>query len=147
MLEEWEATPINRSILFKQGQIKSDIVMSYIFALKSYNIDRLLSLNSFDEIQIPLIITSGTRLFLSKKRNRFLITKNIFKKITEDKPLSITDLNVDTAFKVAWTGFMRIRELTYIAKEAKKAMFTETGLTKLDISFAEGDQYVILQFK
>ncbi len=46
---------------------------------------------------------------------------------------------MDTAFKVAWAGFMRMREMTYTAAEAKKAMFLETGLTRLDISFAEGD--------
>ena len=38
-------------------------------------------------------------------------------------------------------------ELTYTAAEAKKATFAETGLTRLDILFAESDQYAILQLK
>ncbi len=42
---------------------------------------------------------------------------------------------------------MRMGELTYMATEAKKATFVETGLTRSDISFAEGDQYLILHLK
>ncbi len=65
----------------------------------------------------------------------------------EEELLSIKDLNLDTAFKVAWAGFMKMRELTYQAAEAKTATFAETGLTRSDISFAEGDQYAILRLK
>ncbi len=54
---------------------------------------------------------------------------------------------MDTAFKVVWAGFMRMGELTYKVAEAKKATFTETGLTRRDISFAEGHQYAILRLK
>ena len=118
MLEEWTATRIFGSTLLKQGQIKPDAVLRYL-----------------------------KRLFTSKKRNRLPITKEILEKITEEELLSITDLNVDTAFKVAWAGFMRMGELTYTAAEAKKATFAETGLTRSDISFAEGDQYAILRLK
>ncbi len=37
--------------------------------------------------------------------------------------------------------------LTFTAAETKKATFAETGLTRSDISFAEGDQYAILRLK
>ncbi len=76
-----------------------------------------------------------------------LLQKNILQNITKDEPLSVTDLNINTAFKVAWAGFIRMGELTYTAAEAKKATFAETGLTRSDISFAEGDQYAILCLK
>ncbi len=96
---------------------------------------------------MALIIKGGKRLFPSKKRNRLPITKEILEKITEEELLSMTDLNVDTASKVAWAGFMRMGELTYTAAEAKKATFAETSLTRSDISFAEGDQYAIVRLK
>ena len=96
---------------------------------------------------MALIIKGGRRLFPSKKRNRLPITKDILEKITEDELLSVTDLNINTAFKVAWTDFLRMRKLTYMATEAKEATFAETGLTSIDISFAEGDQYAILRLK
>ena len=147
MLEEWASTRIFGTTLPTQGQIKPDLVLSYLSALKSYHIDSRLSLGDFDDPRMALIIKSGRRLFPSKKRNRFPITKEILEKITKEELLSITDLNVDTAFKVAWAGFMRMGELTYTAAEAKKATFAETGLTRSDISFAEGDQYAILRLK
>ncbi len=147
MLEEWAATRIFGSTLPKQGQIKPDAVLSYFSVLKSYHIDRRLNLGGFDDPRMTLIIKGGTWLFPNKKRNRLLITKEILEKIMEEELLSITDLNVNTAFKVAWAGFMRMGELTYKAAEAKKATFAETGLTRSDISFAEGDQYAILRLK
>ncbi len=147
MLEKWAATRIFGSTLPKQGKIKPDAILSYLSALKSCHIDRRLSLGGSDNPPMALIIKGGRRLFPSKKRNRLLITKEILKKITEEELLSIMDLNVDTAFKVAWAGFMRMGELTYTAAEAKKAAFAETSLTRLDISFAVEDQYATLRLK
>ena len=147
MLEEWAANRIFGSILPKQGQIKPDTVASYLSALKSYHIDRQLSLKGFDDPRMALIIKGGKRLFPSKKKNRLPITKDILEKITIEEPLTVNDLNIDTAFKVAWAGFMRLGEITYTIAEAKKASFKDTKLTRSDISFAEGDQYAILRLK
>lgn len=72
---------------------------------------------------MALIIKGGKRLFPSKKKNRQPITKDILEKITLEAPLTVTDLNIDTAFRVAWAGFMRLGEITYTATEAKKATF------------------------
>lgn len=121
--------------------------MSYLSALKSYHIDRRLNLKGFDDPRMALIIKGGRRLFPSKKRNRLPITKDILEKITEEDLFTFTDLNIDTALKVAWAGFMRIGELTYTAADAKKATFSKTGLTRSEISFAESDQYAILCIK
>lgn len=147
MLEEWAANRIFDSTLPKQGQIKPDTVVSYLSALKSYHIDRRLSLKGFDNPQMTLIIKGGKRLFPSQKKNRLPITKNILEEITKNEPLTIEDLNIDTAFKVAWAGFMRMGELTYTAAELKKDSFKDTKLTRSDISFAEGNQYATLRLK
>lgn len=40
---------------------------------------------------------------------------------------------------------MRLGEITYTETEAKKPCFAQTKLTRSDISFAEGDQYVTLR--
>ncbi len=96
---------------------------------------------------MALIIKEEKKLFPSIKRNRLPITKNILQNIREDKLLSVTDLNIDTALQMVWAGFMRMIELTYIVAEPKKAAFVETGLIRSDISFAKGDQYVILRLK
>ena len=100
MLEEWAATRIHRTTLPKQSQVKPDTVLSYVSALKSYHIDRRLSLKSFDDPRMALIIKSRRRLFPSKKRNCLPITKDILEKITEGEPLSVTDFNVNITFKM-----------------------------------------------
>lgn len=147
MLEKWAAMKIYGSTLPKQGQIKPVIVMNYLSSLKSYHIDQYLSLEGFDNPRMALIIKEGRKLFPSTKWNCLPITKNILQNITKDEPLSITDLNLDTALKVAWAGFMRMDELTYTVVWARKATFAETSLTRSDISFAKGDQYAILRLK
>ncbi len=100
MLEEWAANQIYGSTLSKQGQIKPDTVASYFSALKSYHIDRRLCLKDFDDPQMALIIKGEKRIFPSKKRNCLPVTKNILEEITKEEPLTVTDLNVDTAFNV-----------------------------------------------
>lgn len=147
MLEEWAANRVFGSSLPKQGQVKPDTVQNYLSGLKSYHIDCRLSLSGFDSPRMALIIKGGKRLFPSKKRNRRPITKDILEKITEDEPLTVDDLNADTAFKVAWAGFLRLGEITYTATEAKKASFKDKKVTRSDISFSEGDQYAILRLK
>ncbi len=101
MLEEWASTRIFGTTLPTQGQIKLVLVLSYLSALKSYHIDSRLSLGDFDDPRMALIIKGGRRLFPSMKRNCLPITKEIPGKITEEELLSITDLNVDTIFKIA----------------------------------------------
>lgn len=96
-------------------------------------------MKGFNKPKMAFIIKGERKLFSSKKCNYLPIIKNIFQKIIKDQALSITDFNVITAFKVAWTGFIRIGKLTYIAAKAKKALFAETGLMKSDISFEKGD--------
>lgn len=49
MLEEWAANRIFGNTLLKQGQVKPDKVLSYLSALKSYHIDKRLSLKNFDD--------------------------------------------------------------------------------------------------
>ena len=122
MLEEWTPNRIFGSILPKQGQLKPETVANYLSTLKSYYIDRRMSLKGFDDPCMGLIIKRGKRLFPSKKRNRLPITKDILEKITKDEPLMVEDLNVDMVFNVAWAGFMQIGELTYTAAELKKRL-------------------------
>lgn len=88
---------------------------------------------------MTLIIKRGKRLFPSTKQNCFSITKDIFEKIRDSEPLSVTNLNIGIAFKVVWASFIKMGKLTYKTAEAKKIMFLETNLTKSDISFVRGN--------
>ncbi len=57
------------------------------------------------------------------------------------------ELNIDTAFKVAWTGFLRLGEITYTGTELETASFSTTRVTRSDISFSKGNQYAVLCLK
>lgn len=73
--------------------------MSYLSTLKLYHINRHFSLESFDNLLMTFIIKRRRKLFSSIKRNCLPITKDIFQKITKNKPLSVTDLNINTCFQ------------------------------------------------
>lgn len=131
----------------KQGQVKPKTMSSYLSALKCYHVDRHFSLETFDTPRIALIIKGGKRLFPKQRATRLPITKDILEKIMADEPVNIDELNIDTAFKVAWAGFLRLGEIMYTGTEFKKASFSSTKVTRSDISFAKGNQYAVLRLK
>lgn len=96
------------------------MVLSHFLALKSYHLDRCLSLIGFDDPQMTLIIHNRKKLFSSKKQNCLPIIKDILEKITENKPLSITDLKINMTSKIVGARFMRMGELMYTIIEAKE---------------------------
>lgn len=133
---EWIAYRIYGSTIPKQGQVKPEMMSSYLSALKSYHIDRHLSLEVFDTPRIPLIIKGRKRLFPKQKTTRLPITKDNLEKIIKNKPVNVDELNIDTVFKVAWAGFLRLGEITYTGTELKKASSSATRVTRSDISFS-----------
>lgn len=146
-LEEWSAHRIFGSNLLKQGQIKPDTLVSYLSGLGSHHVDHHLSLDVFDDPRLAWIIKGGRRLFPSVKSKRLPITKDILEKITAQPIMSVDDCNIDTAFKIAWAGFLRLGEITYTSAELKKANFVDTHATRSDVSFAEGNQHAVLRLK
>ena len=147
MLEEWIAYRIYGSTIPKQSQVKSETMSNYLSAPKLYHIDCHLSLKAYDTPRIAFIIMGRKRLLPKQKVTRLPITKDILKKITENKPVNVDGLNIDMVFKVAWAGFLRLGKITYTGTEFKKASFLATRVTRSDISFSKGNQYTMLCFK
>lgn len=134
-------------MLSKQGLAKPNTMLNYFSNFKSYYINRHLSFKNFNDLQIAFIIKDKKRLFSSKKQNRLLITKNIFKNIIKDKYFFILDLNINTTFKFAQIDLLKKEKLNYIIIKAKKTIFVEISLIKLDISFTKSNKYTILYLK
>ena len=147
VLIEWVTGRVFGSAAPKQGQIQPKTVESYLSALKSYHVDRNLSTDVFSSLRIKRILSGARSLFPQIKKERLPITKDILEKITSVVPISIEDLNIDTAFKVAWAGFLRMGEFTYTNAESQARTFANTRLTRSDITFSEGDQHAILRLK
>ena len=101
----------------------------------------------FNSPWLQRILKGGHRLFPSAKRQRLPVTKGVLEKITAVVPQCKDDINYDTAFKTAWAGFLRVGEFTCTLQEVKSRAFIKTGLTRSDITFAEGDGYAILRLK
>lgn len=143
-LEEWAAGRLMGSSITKQGQVKPDTVASYLSALGSWHIDHEYSTSPFES---PLLLAGGRSFFPSTKSLRLPIRKDILQILTSTPPHNLDDLNLETAFKVAWAGFVRLGELTYTAGEKASPSFKELHLTRSDITFSERDQYATLRLK
>lgn len=146
-LIEWITGRIFGSSMPRQGQIKLDTMQGYLSALRSYHVDYHFSIHSFASPRIDRILNGGRYLFPHLKKERLPITKDILRKITLVSSVSILDVNIDTAFKVAWAGFLRMGEFTYTHIEAQARTFIDIGLTRSDITFADDNLHAILRLK
>ena len=61
---------------------------------------------------------------------------------------SINDLNVTVASKVAYVGFLQGGEMFYDSKDlANRSAFSNTKLSRSDITFSINDEHVVLTLK
>ena len=60
----------------------------------------------------------ATSLFLSTKKTKLLITRDILDKIITFKPYKV-DTNIDAAFIIAFMGFLCIGEIIYPNRKVK----------------------------
>lgn len=147
-LIEWVNTRAFGSAIPNQGQIQADTIAGYLSGLRSYHVDRNFSTTVFDSFQLDRVLRGVRRMFPQAKKTRLPITKDILLNITRTKPTSLQDLNINTAFKVAWAGFLRMGEFTYTKADLKnRKLFSATKLTRSDITFSQDDQYVVLRLK
>ena len=147
LLEEWAANRIMGSTIAKQGQVQPDTVASYLSAIRSWHIDHEYSLQPFETLRMKLLLQGERSFFPAIKGTRLPITKANLCTITASPPTTLNELNLDTDFKVAWAGFMRLGEIIYTEAEKRNVSFEDLHLTRCDITFSENDQYATLRLK
>lgn len=86
-------------------------------------------------------------MFPHLKKERYPITKKILQKIVRRRTLDIDELNYDVACKIAWAGFLRSGEFFYTQEDMNDPVFTQSHLTREDVTFASNNQYTILRLK
>ena len=101
VLVEWVTGRIFRSPIPRQGQVKPNTMQGYLSTLRSYHVDHNLPIQVFSSPRIERLLQGARYLFLHTKKERLPITKDILEKITRATPMSVEELNIDTAFKVA----------------------------------------------
>ena len=83
----------------------------------------------FKNYIIKRALTGAILLFLSTKKSKLLIIKDILDKIVTFSPCK-ADINIDMAFIIAFTGFLYIGEIIYLNRKAKdfsiiKALYSD----------------------
>ena len=134
-LEEWTVSRLIGSTDPLLGRVKADTMLAYLSAIKSYHIDHGFKTRAFETPRLERLVKGARRYWPQTKAQRLPITKPILAAITSKDPSSIEHLNIDTAFKLAFAGFLRMGEYTYTAAQAKCKAFQSKQLTRSDVSF------------
>ena len=95
------------------------------------------------------------KILLAGGRSFFLLTKSLYLPIIKDILLivktlsenSVNNFNLDTALKVTWARFIKLKKLTYTTAKKADPSFKNIHLTKSDIIFSEQDKYAMLRLK
>jgi quinol-cytochrome oxidoreductase complex cytochrome b subunit len=83
-------------------------------------------------------------LFLSIKKTKLLIIKDILDKIITFRPYK-ANINVDTVFIIAFAGFLYIEEIIYLNRKAKD--FSTTRALYSDVRIAPNGYLMVFYFK
>ena len=100
------------------GRIKLEILFNYIFAIQFYYINLGYLITTFKDYTIKRALAGVILLFLSIKKSKLLITKDILDKIITFNPYK-ADINIDIVFIIAFTGFLYIGEIIYPNRKVK----------------------------
>ena len=126
------------------GKIKPKTLSNYIFAIQSRYIDLGHLITAFKNYTIKRALAGAILLFLSTKKSKLPITKNILDKIITFSPYK-ADINIDTAFIIVFTGFLYIGEIIYPNKKAKD--FSTTKALYSDIRIAPNGYLIVFYLK
>ena len=100
------------------GRIKLKILFNYISVIWFYYIDLSHLIAAFEDYTIKRALAGVILLFLSTKKFKLLIIKDILNKIITFSPCKI-DININAVFTMAFTGFFYIGEIMYPNRKAK----------------------------
>ena len=135
-LGRWIATRAFGSTDRYQGQIKPDTLQSYVSALRSYHVDHGLPTSIFTSPKLDRLIQGARSLFRGPRRERLPITRELLTTVTPE-PISIDDLHVNAAFKLAFAGFLRMGEFTHAKeREADIQAFAAANICRSDVKFS-----------
>jgi hypothetical protein len=160
VLIEWCAIRAEGSTLPRQGQLKPDSIASAFSALRAVLTWRGESTEVLDDPLIKQVRTGIKKCFTTGKVKAEPISAAQLEGITLPAPELVSQeqgklsnaaadkLNMDAAFKVAFAGFLRTKEVTYEIKDLKEpGVFEKTKLLRKDIHFSENDEHVVLRLR
>jgi integrase len=165
-LAEWIAGRGEGTTEPSQGRLKAETCRSALSAIRAYHVERLLPTTAFNSEYIDLVIQGITYTQGSEsKKKAEPISLAQLEEITEEAPITspatrelysdvpptakeVDQVNFDTAFKIAFAGFLRTKEVTYDEVElSNKNSFKHTHLLRRDVHFADGDEHAIISLR
>ena len=114
------------------GKIQLKTLFNYIFITQSYYIDLSYLITTFKDYIIKRALARAILLFLSTKKSKLLIIKDILDKIVTFSPYKV-DINI-AVFIIVFIGFLYIREIIYPNRKVKdfsttKALYSNIRIT------------------
>jgi hypothetical protein len=111
------------------GRIKLETLSNYISVIQSCYINLSYLIAAFKNYIIKRALAGVILLFLSTKKSKLLIIKDI----------------IDTAFIIAFTGFLYIGEIIYLNRKAKD--FSTTKALYSDVRIAPNGHLIVFYLK
>jgi len=144
-----------------QGILLPDSCQNALSAIRSIHVDRGFSTEVFKSEWLARIMKGIRRVQPHHEKTQAApLTIDILEKLVghpSPTPLlpiqkmtasSINDLNVTVASKVAYAGFLQGGEMFYDSKDlANRSVFSNTKLSRSDITFGINDEHVVLTLK
>jgi integrase len=115
----------------------------YVSALRSYHVDHMFDTAVFSSDTLRRIIKGALNLYGKTGELRLPITRHILAKICTKRPISKSEANLRACWLLAFTGFMRIGELTYEAKDVALD-FSRRHVTRGSIRISPNYDHMIL---
>jgi hypothetical protein len=126
------------------GRVKLETLSNYISIIRSRYIDLGYLITAFKDYTIKRALVGAILLFLSTKKTKLLIIKDILDKIITFRPYK-ANINVDAAFIIAFAGFLYIGEIIYPNRKAKD--FSTIRALYSDVRIAPNGYLIVFYLK
>jgi hypothetical protein len=132
-LMEWVAQRTYGNSSPYMGRVASKNIRSYLAAIRSTHIDRILPVAVFENPSLRRMLDGATSLNPSLKEatQKLPISRSILTKIATGSS-SIPGVNTDAAFCLAFAGCLRMGEISYTDKQRSEPSFAATKATRSD---------------
>ena len=130
------------------GRVALKTLYLYFTVIRSIYINHILLVIVFENVLLYHILNRVTFFNPSPKEAilKLLILYNIFTKIVISSN-SILGVNTNTAFYLAFIGYLYISEISYTNKQRSELLFIITKVIYLDIQFSPFKDYLTFYLK
>jgi len=99
-------------------QVSPDTLYNYVAAIRSRHVDSGRAIDTFESPTIKRLLAGAASLFATVKREKMPISRQTLEKVVTNVNTKC-DANIDAAFTLAWSGMLRMGEITYPATAVK----------------------------